>query len=389
MRPGTRALDRGRSTRRPGAVGPGPALPASPTRSRASTLDVEIARVGRRRRPRRARARRVRRAAAASSRAAATARCAQLAGRRRRRTAACSASCPLGLGQRLRPPPRDPPRRPRRRRRRCSRTGRVAPRRPRARAHRRRRDARGSRPSPTPASTPRRTAGRTRSPGRAARRSTCSPRCARSRPTDRRRVRVTVDDDVHRDRRVARRGRATRATYASGMMITPDAERRRRPARRVRRRRRVSRADFLRTFPSVFRGTHVAQPAGARSGAARTSTIEALDPARRGRAVGERRARRARCRRGSSRSPARSRVVVPAHRDYLTVSVPSMPCGAVPGDVAVEDVLPGLQVDLLRLRAAAAVGLELEARVRRRRTRGRGSRPSAVELDRGDARRRR
>ena len=38
------------------------------------------------------------------------------------------------------------------------------------------------------------------------------------------------------------------------------------------------------------------------------------------------------------------------------------PLGAMPGDAAVEGVLPGLQVDLLRLRPAATVGLQLEAR---------------------------
>ena len=76
------------------------------------------------------------------------------------------------------------------------------------------------------------------------------------RPT---RVRVTVDGDVLDDRRVAGRGRRTRGTYAGGMMIAPDAalddglldvcvvgD--------------VSRPEFLRTFPSVYRGTHVRNP---------------------------------------------------------------------------------------------------------------------------------
>ena len=118
---------------------------------------------------------------------------------------------------------------------------------------------------------------------------------------------------------------ANTRTYASGMMIAPDAaiddglldvcvvgD--------------VSRPEFLRTFPSVYRGGHVRNPQVTmrrgtqvhhRVGRSRGAT----------RAVGERRAASgplpADDHRGARRGPCRH---VTSRDAYLTVIVPSMPC---------------------------------------------------------------
>ena len=75
-------------------------------------------------------------------------------------------------------------------------------------------------------------------------------------------------------------------TYASGMMITPAAT--------VHDGLLdvcvvgpVSRIDFLRTFPSVFRGAHVDHPQ-VQTWRGAEVTVEALDAAGAGRPVGQR-----------------------------------------------------------------------------------------------------
>ena len=181
---GARRLDRGRESRRRSGSRPGPAPPRRSTRSPASTStsrstlsadlgDLVTHRPRRLRpRPRRRRVRRRRHGVRARR-------------RRRRARRRARASCPSGSGNdfaRQLDIPRDDVGAADRR---CcapgtscdADLGRVA--------HRRRRDARGSPPSPTPASTPPPTSGPTASPGRAARRSTCWRPCARSPPTDR------------------------------------------------------------------------------------------------------------------------------------------------------------------------------------------------------------
>jgi len=87
-------------------------------------------------------------------------------------------------------------------------------------------------------------------------------------------VRVTVDDTViDTDAWLVAVGNTR--TYASGMMITPDAS--------VHDGLLdvcvvgpVSRVDFLRTFPSVFQGTHVDHPE-VRTARGTNVTVEALD----------------------------------------------------------------------------------------------------------------
>jgi diacylglycerol kinase (ATP) len=88
-------------------------------------------------------------------------------------------------------------------------------------------------------------------------------------------VRVTVDDTViETDAWLVAAGNTR--TYASGMMITPAAS--------VHDGLLdvcivgpVSRTDFLRTFPSVFRGTHVEHPE-VRTARGNDITVEILDP---------------------------------------------------------------------------------------------------------------
>ncbi len=214
MRPVPERLDRGRSTPRPGAVAGGPGSPTSLDALAGADLDVEIHAVGRRR--------------------PTSSRCARDAFDRGRGVVACGGDgtvCALaGVAA-------DARRRARHRARRARATTSPASSRspattstPRSTccapgtssradlgrvAHRRRRDARGSPPSPTPASTPTPTVGQPRSPGRAARPLyvlATLRTLATYRP---RRFRVTVDDTVDRDRRVAGRGgqhaHATRA----------------------------------------------------------------------------------------------------------------------------------------------------------------------------------
>jgi diacylglycerol kinase (ATP) len=89
-------------------------------------------------------------------------------------------------------------------------------------------------------------------------------------------VRVSVDDTVIETEAWLVAAGNTR-TYASGMMITPEAS--------VHDGLLdvcvvgpVSRTDFLRTFPSVFRGTHVQHPE-VRVARGRRVTVEALDRA--------------------------------------------------------------------------------------------------------------
>ena len=237
---------------------------------------------------------------------------------------------------------------------------------------------RGSRPSPTPASTRSRTSGRTRSRGPAARRSTCSPRCARWRRTRPRRVRVTVDGaTVETDAWLVAVGNTR--TYASGMMITPAAS--------VHDGLLdvcvvgpVSRIDFLRTFPSVFSGTHVEHPE-VRTWRGVDVTVEALDARALRSSCGPAASTRDRCPHALEPVAGALAVVVPHRRarDYLTVSVPSMPWARCPVMRAVEGVLPRLQVDLLRLRCRRRRRPRAGSPGRRRRTRSRGSRswPSA------------
>jgi diacylglycerol kinase (ATP) len=89
-------------------------------------------------------------------------------------------------------------------------------------------------------------------------------------------VRVTVDDTViETDAWLVAVGNTR--TYASGMMITPAAS--------IHDGRLdvcvvgpVSRVDFLRTFPSVFRGAHVDHPE-VRTARGEMVTVEALAPA--------------------------------------------------------------------------------------------------------------
>ena len=222
---------------------------------------------------------------------------------------------------------------------------------------------RGSPRSPTPGSTRWRTCGPTTSRGPAGRRSTCSPRCARSRRT---RPRPCASPSTARtiETEAWLVAVGNTRTYASGMMITPAAERARRPARRVRRRSGVARR--LPAHVPVGVQRHARRPP-ARSRTARGTARHRRGPRRPcaqsicGRAAST----RARCRRASNRSPGALAVVVAAAptRRLLDGERAFHALRAVPGDAAVEGVLPGLQVDLLRLRAATAVGLELEARV--------------------------
>ena len=126
---------------------------------------------------------------------------------------------------------------------------------------------------------------------------------------------------------------------------------------------RVSRADFLRTFPKVFDGTHTRNPL-------------VHDAAREAR-------RRSRCPRHSTPPelwasgervgplPARLEAVPDALRVVRRPTVDPLDgerafhaLRAVPEDVAVEGVLPRLQVDLLRRRVEPPpLDLELEARL--------------------------
>ena len=162
-----------------------------------------------------------------------------------------------GLGQRLRPPPRDPARRPGRRRRAPALGARRA-RRPLPGRDRRRHAARGRRPSPTPGfdAEANRWANTVDWAGGTPLYVLATLRTLASyRP---RRVRVTVDDDVlETDAWLVAVGNTR--SYAGGMMITPDAALDD-GALDVCVVGRVSRADFLRTFPKVFDGTHTRHP---------------------------------------------------------------------------------------------------------------------------------
>ena len=352
-------------------------LPHDRGRARGGVdADVHIRRVGRPRRRRTASPPPRSTTAAAWSRAAATA--GVPAGRARRRARRRPRDRARGLGKRLRPPPRASRATTRRRRRaRCA----------RARVQRvdlvpgrdrRRHAARGRRPSPTRASTPRPTAGRTRSTGRAARRSTCSRRSARSRPTGRDGCASPSTTTCSRPTAWLVAVGNTRS-YAGGMMITPDAALDDGAARRVRGRPRVARRFPAHVPEGVRRHAH-AQPAGhdaprharRRSRCPKRSTPPELW------ASGERvgplpaRARRA------CPSALRVRHPLDGERAFHALRAWSE-------DVAVEDVLPRLQVDLLRVGRAVAAHLELEARHlavvehqgvhARRRRRARGSRP--------------
>jgi diacylglycerol kinase (ATP) len=88
-------------------------------------------------------------------------------------------------------------------------------------------------------------------------------------------VRVTVDDATTIETEAWLVAVGNTRTYASGMMITPAAS--------VHDGLLdvcvvgpVSRVDFLRTFPSVFKGTHVEHPQ-VRTARGTNVTIEALD----------------------------------------------------------------------------------------------------------------
>ena len=261
-----------------------------------------------------------------------------------------------GLRERLRPPPRDPARRPGRRRRAPAHGARRAG---RPRAGPRPRTARGA------WSTTVANAGFDAEANRWANTVDWAGgtplyvlatlrTLASYRP---RRVRVTVDDDVlETDAWLVAVGNTR--SYAGGMMITPDAALDD-GVLDVCVVGRVSRVDFLRTFPKVFDGTHTRTPPGDDAPRYARRDRDARG-ARRRRAVGERRAGRPAP--GAARGRARAlRAVVPDGQP-LTVSVPSMPPLAVADDVAVEVVLPGLQLDLLGVGRAVAAHLELEAR---------------------------
>ena len=140
-------------------------------------------------------------------------------------------------------------------------------------------------------------------------------------------VRVTVDDATTIETEAWLVAVGNTRTYASGMMITPTAS--------VHDGLLdvcvvgpVSRIDFLRTFPSVFSGTHVEHPE-VRTARGHHVVVEALAPApavdlwASGEHVGA--------------LPAQLEpvagalsVVVPNTVAYLTVSVPSMPCARCP-----------------------------------------------------------
>ncbi len=118
-------------------------------------------------------------------------------------------------------------------------------------------------------------------------------------------VRVTVDDATTIETEAWLVAVGNTRTYASGMMITPAAS--------VHDGLLdvcvvgpVSRIDFLRTFPSVFSGTHVEHPEvrTARGHARRRRSARRPHPRS---TCGRAASTWARCRRGSNRSPARSR----------------------------------------------------------------------------------
>ena len=264
-----RAGTRRRPTALPGTVdrgaqpggGPSPrscsGVARSPTALDASALDVEVhvttsaadlsdiaaARV--RRRPRRDRVRRRRHGAAwrPGSRPSATA-CSASSPPGRATTSPANSGSPAATS-------RAAVARARTRHGRRASTS-VAPRPPTART-------RGSPRWPTPASTPRRTAGRTRQTwltGTPALRARGAAHAAHLPPTT---------GSRHRRRR--RSSRPTRGwsrsantrSYAGGMVIAPDASIGD-GLLDVCVVGPVSRAEFLRTFPKVFRGTHVQHP---------------------------------------------------------------------------------------------------------------------------------
>ena len=139
-------------------------------------------------------------------------------------------------------------------------------------------------------------------------------------------VRVTVDDATTIETEAWLVAVGNTRTYASGMMITPAAS--------VHDGLLdvcvvgpVSRIDFLRTFPSVFSGTHVEHP---EVRTARPPRRRRSDRARtRGRPVGQRRAR-GRVARAARTGRRRALGRRAEHGVYLTVSVPSMPCARCP-----------------------------------------------------------
>ena len=355
--PGPRALDRDREPGRRARSGPGPPPPRARRARRRRPRRRDRA-VGRRRRPRRPGPRRVRARAAPSSRAGATApsACSRASPPTR---AACSASCPLGSGNDF-ARQLDLPRGDLAAAIDVLRTGQVLPT-DLGRAH----TADGATHLVHDRRQHRLRRGRERvgqrrhlderHPALRARDAAHARRVlAHARARHRRRHR-------HRDRRVAGRGgqhahlRERDDDHARGRACTTacstcaSSARCRAPSSSARS-RRCSRAPTSSTRRCAPR-------------AGRTSIVEALDPTP---AVdlwasGEH----------AGPLPARLEPVAGAlggrgaapTADYLTVSVPSMPWRAVAGDAAVEGVLPGLQIDLLRLRPAATVGLELEARV--------------------------
>ena len=73
------------------------------------------------------------------------------------------------------------------------------------------------------------------------------------------RFRLTVDGEEH-DIEAWLVAIGNTRGYAGGMQVTPARRARRRAARRVRR-ERCRAFEFLRSFPRVFRGTHVSHPA--------------------------------------------------------------------------------------------------------------------------------
>ena len=174
-----------------------------------------------------------------------------------------------------------------------------------------------------------------------------------------RRVRVTVDDDViETDAWLVAVGNSR--SYAGGMMITPDA---------VLDDGEldvcvvgpVTRATFLRTFPKVFSGTHTANPLvtirrGKRVAIEMPETLDTAELWASGERVGplpaQLEAVPAALPRGHRVTPR----LLDGERAFHALRT-------VADDVAVEGVLPGLQVDLLRVRRAAAAHLELEPRL--------------------------
>ena len=177
-----------------------------------------------------------------------------------------------------------------------------------------------------------------------------------------RRVRVVVDG-VATDTDAWLVAVANTRSYASGMVIAPEASIDD-GVLDVCVVGPVSRVEFLRTFPKVFRGTHVHHPMVTMSRGT-TVTVEALDATSKPRS-----ARRALGQRGTGR-PAPGADHARAGRvagDLLSTSSLDGDRAfhallTVADDVAVEGVLPGLQVELPAV-VGVAGDLELEPLVR-------------------------